>query len=99
MRTEEIACEKDLLLRKPGDHGFRPMNPWKIAELKRLVSKLDRLAVLHDHDPVFRHGKQIHEQGFAFVAGDDFGHRVRVQYLRNAAGVILLGMIGNHIID
>ncbi len=99
MRPEEVAREQDAILLQVGAHGFRPVNPRDIEELQCFAPERQRLAFRDREELAFIDVQEVDEHGFAFGVGNDLGARIAGEHVRDRAGMILLGVVRNDVVD
>ena len=99
MGAEKIAAEENPVLGQIGEHRLRPVHPGRQDELQRFPAKPQDASLADGQETVFRYGKQIDQQRLAFFVGHDSGFGIHVQNIGNGAGMILLGVMGDDVVD
>ena len=99
VRAKQIAGEQDPVLGQVGDHRLGPVNPGGVDELQRLVAQRQDLAVLHRLDPLGGDAQVIDQQRLGLGAAQHDGLRVLRQDGGNGAGMVLLGVVRDDVID
>ena len=99
VRAEEVAAEEDALLFQVAAHGLRPVDPGGVDETQGPVAKGQGLAVGHGPHPVLGQLQVIHEQGLALGRGQDLRLGVAFEQQGDGAGVVLLGVVADDVVD
>ena len=97
--AEKVASEQNLVLAQMGEHGFRPVHPGREDELQRASAQIQRVAIADQGDGLSR---QVHvqlEQIGALLVGDHFGLGKARQHRWQAAGMVLLGVLRDHVVE
>jgi len=71
MRAQKIAGKQKAVLTQVGEHGFRPMNPWRKHEFEGLPAQIEKVMVFDRPDAIRWQIEQMNQLVFAFVIGHD----------------------------
>jgi hypothetical protein len=96
---EEIAGEEHPVLGQPGEHRLRPVDPGKVEEVQGLAAERQGGPVLDRQEAVGRQLEQLGEQVLALRRGDDPRRGEALQQMGEGAGVVLLGVVRDHVVE
>ena len=99
VRAEEVAAEQELLLLHVGRHRLRPVHPGGVDELQRQVAEREAVTVGHGREALVGQVEQVDEHPLAAVRADDLRLRIALEHGGQGAGVVLLGVVGDHVVD
>ena len=99
MRAEEVAGKKNAVFGQISAHGFGPVNPRGVNKRQRFVAQRQRFAVGNRLNALFGNMQMRHHQVLRHRRTEQLGVRIFFQHPRNAAGVVLLDVLHNHIIQ
>jgi hypothetical protein len=97
--AEEIAGEQDLVLDEEAQHGLGPVHPGGEHELQALAAQVQHGAVGDDVARAGRHAQVRGQQIGALLVGHDPDAREALADGRDAARVILLGVVADHVVE
>ena len=99
MRAEPVAAEQDPFLLEVGRHRLRPMDPRRVDEPERPVPQGDLLPVGDGPESILGDPEMVDEDALGQRRADELGPGVLRQDVRDPAGMVLLGVMGDEIIE
>src|SRR4030043_815863 len=99
MGAKKVAGEEYLVFPQIREHCLRPVYPGGVDKLQSLVPQRQSLAIVYGDKPVLRDKQESNEQILSFGCGHHLGFGILRQNTGDAARVVLLGMVGNDIVD
>jgi len=96
--AEEITGEEYLVFLQVSKHCLRPVNPRGIDKLQRSIPQRNGLFIVDRYKLRFWNHEQVDKYVLTLGCTYHFRFRVFLQHLRDSTGMVLLGVIGNHVI-